>query len=99
MDDVILFGSRANMKHPDEFVIVGDALSLEPYAIMLSKDDMEFKTLVDLEMANMENDGDFRKIYNKWFLNPVLPKGKIMSMPMGYLLRDSIIFPTDKVGD
>ncbi|WP_211467037.1 amino acid ABC transporter substrate-binding protein [Collimonas silvisoli] len=99
MDDVILFGFRANMKNPGEFVIVGDALSVEPYAIMLGKDDAEFKTLVDREMANMEHDGDFRKIYNKWFMSPVPPLGKSMNMPMGYLLRDSIIFPTDKVGD
>jgi glutamate/aspartate transport system substrate-binding protein len=99
MDDVILFGLRANMKNPAGFVIVGDAMSVEPYAIMLSKDDAEFKTLVDREMANMENDGDFRKLYNKWFMSPVPPKGKSMDMPMGYLLRDSIIFPTDKVGD
>ncbi|SDX07252.1 amino acid ABC transporter substrate-binding protein, PAAT family (TC 3.A.1.3.-) [Collimonas sp. OK242] len=99
MDDVILFGLRANMRNPADFVIVGDAMSVEPYAIMLSKDDAEFKTLVDREMANMENDGDFRKIYNRWFMSPVPPKGKSMDMPMGYLLRDSIIFPTDKVGD
>jgi glutamate/aspartate transport system substrate-binding protein len=99
MDDVILFGLRANMKNPADFVIVGDAMSVEPYAIMLPKDDAEFKTLVNREMANMENDGDFRKIYNRWFMSPVPPKGKSMDMPMGYLLRDSIIFPTDKVGD
>ncbi|HWW04717.1 amino acid ABC transporter substrate-binding protein [Collimonas sp.] len=99
MDDVILFGFRANMKNPGKFVIVGDALSVEPYAIMLTKDDAEFKTLADRAMANMEHDGDFRKIYNKWFMSPVPPLGKSMNMPMGYLLRDSIIFPTDKVGD
>lgn len=25
--------------------------------------------------------------------------GKSMNMPMGYLLRDSILYPTDKIGD
>jgi glutamate/aspartate transport system substrate-binding protein len=99
MDDVILYGLRANMQHPEAFAIVGDALSVEPYAIMLTKDDAEFKAVVDREMAGMQNDGGFRKIYNKWFMNPVPPRGKSMSMPMGYLLRDSILYPTDKIGD
>ena len=99
MDDVILYGLRANMTHPEEFAIVGDALSVEPYAIMLTKDDTEFKASVDRQMADMQNDGDFRKIYSKWFMNPIPPRGKSMSMPMGYLLRDSILYPTDKIGD
>lgn len=99
MDDVILYGLRANMTHPEEFAIVGDALSVEPYAIMLTKDDTEFKASVDRQMADMQNDGDFRKIYSKWFMNPIPPRDKSMNMPMGYLLRDSILYPTDKIGD
>jgi glutamate/aspartate transport system substrate-binding protein len=99
MDDVILYGLRANMTHPEEFAIVGDAMSVEPYAIMLTKEDAEFKASVDRQMANMQNDGDFRKIYGKWFMNPIPPLGKSMNMPMGYLLRDSILYPTDKIGD
>ncbi|PFH10035.1 glutamate/aspartate transport system substrate-binding protein [Collimonas sp. PA-H2] len=99
MDDVILYGFRASMKRPEEFAIVGDALSVEPYAIMLTKDDAELKTSVDREMANLQNDGNFRKIYDKWFMHPVPSPGKSVNMPMGYLLRDSILFPTDKIGD
>ncbi|AEK62466.1 amino acid ABC transporter substrate-binding protein [Collimonas fungivorans] len=99
MDDVILYGLRANMMHPEEFAIVGDPLSVEPYAIMLTKDDAEFKAAVDRQMANMQNDGDFRKIYSKWFMSPIPPRGKSMNMPMGYLLRDAILYPTDKIND
>nr|WP_236905533.1 amino acid ABC transporter substrate-binding protein [Collimonas arenae] len=99
MDDVILYGFRASTKRPEEFAIVGDALSVEPYAIMLTKDDAEFKALVDREMANLQNDGDFRKIYDKWFMHSIPAPGKSVNMPMGYLLRDSILFPTDKIED
>ncbi len=99
MDDVLLFGLRASAPNPVSFVVVGDALSAEPYAIMLRKDDPQFKALADSEMARIINDGEIYKLYDKWFKSPIPPKGVNMNMPMGYLLRDTFRFPTDKVGD
>lgn len=99
MDDVLLFGLRANASNPNDFVVVGDALSTEPYAIMLRKDDATFKALVDREMGRVINEGDVYKLYDKWFRNPIPPKGLNMNMPVGHLLRDTFRFPTDKVGD
>ncbi|HEX7649718.1 MAG TPA: amino acid ABC transporter substrate-binding protein [Noviherbaspirillum sp.] len=99
MDDVLLYGLRANAVRPADFVIVGDPLSTEPYAIMLRKDDPAFKALVDREMARLINDGDIYKLYDKWFNSPIPPKGINLNMPMSYLLRDSLRYPTDKVGD
>jgi glutamate/aspartate transport system substrate-binding protein len=99
MDDVLLFGLRANAQNPNGFVIAGDALSLEPYAIMLSKDDAPFKALVDREMGRIILDGEIYKLYDKWFRNPIPPKGISMNMPMGHLLKSTFQFPNDKVGD
>lgn len=99
MDDVLLYGLRANAQNPNDFVVVGDALSTEPYAIMLRKDDIPFKNLVDREMGRIINDGDIYKLYDKWFRQLIPPKGLNMNMPMGHLLRDTFRFPTDKVGD
>jgi ABC-type amino acid transport substrate-binding protein len=99
MDDVLLYGLRANASRPENFVIVGDLLSTEPYAIMLRKDDAAFKALADREMARLINDGEVYKLYDKWFRSPVPPKGINLDMQMGYLLRDSFRYPTDKVGD
>ncbi|MBC3861322.1 amino acid ABC transporter substrate-binding protein [Undibacterium jejuense] len=99
IDDVLLYGLRANNANPDKFTIVGDALSTEPYAIMLRKDDPAFKDLLDREMAKMMNDGDVTKLYDKWFKKPIAPKGINLNMPMGFLLRDNIRFPSDKVAD
>lgn len=99
MDDVLLFGLRASAAEPGKFSIVGDALSAEPYAIMLRKDDPKFKDLVDREMAHIINDGGLVKMYDKWFNRPVPPKNINMKMSMSYLLRDIIRFPSDKVGD
>jgi len=99
MDDVLLYGLRAKAKDPSKFVVVGDLLSTEPYAIMLRKDDAPFKTLVDKEMGRIINEGELVKLYDKWFMHPIPPNGLNMNMPMGYLLRDALRFPTDKVGD
>ncbi|WP_334189652.1 amino acid ABC transporter substrate-binding protein [Noviherbaspirillum sp.] len=99
MDDVLLYGLRAAARNPESFRVVGDSLSTEPYAIMLRKDDPAFKAVVDRELARIMNDGEIYPIYDKWFRQPIPPSGINMNMPMGYLLRSSLRFPTDKVGD
>ena len=99
MDDVLLYGLRANANDPSRFLVVGEPLSTEPYAIMLRKDDAPFKALVDREMGRIIHDGELTKLYDKWFRKPIPPKGVNMNMPMSYLLRDIMRFPTDKVGD
>jgi len=100
MDDALLYGLRASAKNPDAFVIVGDLLSAEPYAIMLPRDDPAFKAVVDREMARIIHDGEFVALYDKWFKSPLPSKNMMnMNMPMSHLLRDTLRFPTDKVGD
>lgn len=99
MDDVLLFGLRANAKDPEKFAVTGDPLSTEAYAIMLRKNDPAFKELIDREMGKMLTDGDIEKIYEKWFKKPIPPNGVNLKMPIGMLMRDNIRFPTDKVGD
>src|SRR2546430_8759325 len=43
MDDILLYSLVASSKAPAEWVISTDALSVEPYGIMLRKDDPSFK--------------------------------------------------------
>jgi glutamate/aspartate transport system substrate-binding protein len=99
MDDVLLYGLRAGAKNPKNFVVTGDALSAEPYAMMLRKGDAAFKAIVDKEMARMVYDGEIYALYDKWFKNPIPPKGVTMNMPMSHLLREIFRYPTDEVGD
>lgn len=99
MDDVLLYGLRASAPQPAKFTIVGDALSAEPYAIMMSREDTAFKGMVDREMARIINDSELAKSYDKWFMQPIAPSNINMNMPMGVLLRSSLSFPNDKVGD
>lgn len=98
MGDVVLYGFRAKAKDPSAYAIVGDGLSAEPYAAMFRKDDPAFKAVIDKEMARIMHAGELNKFYEKWFMKPVPSlNNSNLNMPMGYLLRDSIRFPSDKV--
>ncbi|WP_426399523.1 amino acid ABC transporter substrate-binding protein [Ralstonia sp. R-29] len=99
MDDVLLYGFRANARNPGDYAVVGDMLTVEPYAIMLSKDDAEFKHMVDRAMTNIILDHEAEKLYRKWFLQPIPPNGVKLDIPMNFLLRDSFKYPSDKTAD
>lgn len=99
MDDVLLYSLRAESKSPASFAIVGDPLSIEPYSIMMRKDDPGFKKIVDNEMLRLIHENEIYRIYEKWFTKPIPPKNVNMNMSMGFLLRDSLRFPTDQVAD
>jgi ABC-type amino acid transport substrate-binding protein len=103
LDDVLLFGLRAGAPSPTDFAVVGDLLTVEPYAMILPKNNPEYKKIVDREMTRIIVDNEIQALYRKWFQLPVPTKDASrfisMNMPMGYLLRDSFKFPTDKVPD
>jgi ABC-type amino acid transport substrate-binding protein len=99
MDDVLLFGLRANSAQPEAFTVIGKPMTIEPYAIMLPKDDAAFKKLVDTEMRRIILSGEINAIYRKWFEQPIPPKGINLNLPMPYMLRDSFKYPSDKVAD
>ncbi|WP_454736386.1 amino acid ABC transporter substrate-binding protein [Cupriavidus necator] len=99
MDDVLLYGLRANAANPADYRITGDLLTIEPYAIMLSRQDAAFKQIVDKTLVASIYDQDTQKLYRKWFQAPIPPHGTRLDIPMSYLLRDSFKFPSDKVAD
>ena len=90
MDDILLFGLMANSKNPASLEVVGDALQVEPYACMVRKDDPEFKKLVDGTITRLIKSGEFAKLYNKWFMSPIPPKGVNLNLPMAAELKDNL---------
>jgi glutamate/aspartate transport system substrate-binding protein len=96
MDDILLSGLVAQSRNPSEFVISDFALSLpEPYGIMLRKDDPAFKKVVDAAMTKIYKSGEINKIYEKWFLKPIPPKGINLKVPMSEQLKKVVAHPTD----
>jgi len=94
MDDVLLYSLRSAAKNPDDYAITREALTVEPLAIMLRKDDPSFKKLVDTEIARIITNGEVHAIYRKWFESPIPPHRNNLRMPMSYMLRDSFKMPT-----
>ena len=96
MDDILLFGLMANAKNPASLEVVGDSLQVEPYGCMLRKDDPEFKKLVDGTIIRMMKSGEFTKLYDKWFMSPIPPKGVNLNLPMSPDLKANLKTPSDK---
>jgi ABC-type amino acid transport substrate-binding protein len=99
MDDVLLYGLRANAKNPKLYKVIGKPMTIEPYAIMLPKDDPAFKAVVDRELRRLISSGEIYTLYQRWFEQPIPPHGVNMELPMPNLLRDALRYPSDKVGD
>jgi ABC-type amino acid transport substrate-binding protein len=96
MDDILLYGLKASAANPAELAVVGDPIQVEPYAIMLRKDDPGFKKLVDDTLAGMMKSGEFEALYKKWFQSPIPPKGINLNAPMSKELRDNMKALSDK---
>ena len=95
MDDILLAGLVANSKNPSEFHISSESLGVEPYSLMLRRDDPEFKKLVDDTMTKLYKSGDIEKIYNKWFMSPIPPKNINLNVPISDSLKKVFANPTD----
>jgi glutamate/aspartate transport system substrate-binding protein len=95
MDDILLYSLVANSKTPSEWTISSEALSVEPYGIMLRKDDPSFKKVVDDAMTKLYKSGEINTIYAKWFLQPVPPKGINLNVPMSDVFKRVVAKPTD----
>ena len=96
MDDALLFGEMAKAKKPGDWIVTGTAQSKEAYGCMLRKDDPGFKKVVDAALTKAMTSGDAEKIYNKWFMNPIPPKGLNLSMPLSDDMKALLKSPNDK---
>jgi ABC-type amino acid transport substrate-binding protein len=96
MDDILLYGLKASAANPAEYAVVGDPIQVEPYAIMLRRDDPAFKKLVDSTITGLVKSGEFTKLYKKWFQSPIPPKGINLNAPMSQDLLDNLKNLSDK---
>jgi glutamate/aspartate transport system substrate-binding protein len=95
-DDVLIAGFRANAKVPADFKLLDKSYPSDPYALMIPKDDPQFKALVDDTLAKLMRSGEFEKLYAQWFENPIPPKGINIQLPMSDALQRAIKEPNDR---
>ncbi|MGH8766507.1 MAG: amino acid ABC transporter substrate-binding protein [Burkholderiales bacterium] len=95
MDDILLAGLVAQSRSPADYAISSEATSVEPYGIMLRRDDPAFKKVVDAAMVQTYKSGAINAIYAKWFEKPVPPKGINLNLPMSAAMKKVVANPTD----
>lgn len=66
-DHILLFGLISKAKNPDDFAVVGDFLSFDPYAIMVPRNDSAFELAGKQALAALFRSGEIDAIYEKWF--------------------------------
>ena len=96
MDGSILAGNIANAKNPKDYKIVGEPLSIEPIAIMVSKNDPEFKAAVDDAITKIDKNGNMPKLWNKWFLSPIPPKNIVVGLELSSATKNAWAHLNDK---
>ena len=96
MDDALLYGEMAKARKPGDWIVTGTAQSKEAYGCMLRKDDPAFKKVVDAALTKALTSGEAEKIYTKWFLNPIPPKGLNLNMPLSDEMKAAFKAPNDK---
>ena len=79
-DRVLLIGLVIKAKDPKSLVLIGDALSYEPYAIVLPRGDWELRHAVNTALAQIYRSGTRTEIYNRWMggLGPPSPTLEVM---------------------
>jgi glutamate/aspartate transport system substrate-binding protein len=96
MDDILLASFIAGSKDPGAFTISKDAFSKpEPYGIMLRRDDPAFKKVVDAATAKLYTSGEGQKLYDKWFMSKIPPKGLNLKTPIAPELKAEFAKPSD----
>jgi glutamate/aspartate transport system substrate-binding protein len=96
LDDILLASFAAGSKEPEAYVISTDAFSKpEPYGIMLRKDDPAFKKVADDATAALYQSAEGQKLYDKWFMQKIPPKGLNLNVPMGAELKKAFAKPSD----
>ena len=81
-NDDLLAGLIANARDPNAYEIVGPPLSVEHYAIMMRKGDVQLKNSVDKALVNIIASGEIRELYDRWFTQPIPPSGANLNLPM-----------------
>jgi glutamate/aspartate transport system substrate-binding protein len=96
MDDILLSAFAVGSKTPDAYAISSDAFSKpEPCGIMLRKGDPDFKKVVDAATSALYRSPEGARLYDKWFMQKIPPKGLNLNVPMGAELKHEFAHPSD----
>jgi glutamate/aspartate transport system substrate-binding protein len=84
-DHVLLYGLISKSKKPENFEVVGNFLSFDPYSIIVPRNDSTFQRLGTAVLAGLMRTGELEKMYNKWFA----PGPTNINMPISDTLKSA----------
>ena len=96
MDDALLYGERAKAQRPEDWVVVGEPMSAEPYACMMRRGDARFKAVVDAGLVGLMKSGEALRLHDRWFRQPIPPRGLNLAWPASEALLELYRSPTDR---
>ena len=66
-DGIQLWGLKYKSANPDQWEVVGDFISYEPYGMAMRKNDSDFRQVVNVALMEAIEGGEYFKLYDKWF--------------------------------
>jgi polar amino acid transport system substrate-binding protein/glutamate/aspartate transport system substrate-binding protein len=76
-DGILLAGLKAKAPNPDQYEVVGDFITYDPYAYIIRENDSKFRDFINIEIIKTIKDGRYAQIYDRW----LGPKG-VVPYPM-----------------
>lgn len=94
-DDGLIYAAVAASKHSDIFEIGSRGINVLPYAIMLPKDDPQFKLAVGAAVVELIRNGTIARLYDQYFMSPLPPGNINLKYPMSEDLKRALANPSD----
>jgi polar amino acid transport system substrate-binding protein len=66
-DGIQLAGLKAKAPKPDDWTVVGDFFSYDPYGMAMRKNDSDFRLVVNVGLMDAISSGLYFDLYEKWF--------------------------------
>lgn len=99
MDRDVLSALLTRARDSADYKLTGEPQTREALACMLRKDDPQFKALIDKTISAMQLSGESEKLYNRWFMSPIPPKGDVINTPLSESMRELYAHPNDRSFD
>jgi ABC-type amino acid transport substrate-binding protein len=66
-DQLVLIGLAKSAKEPGRLALSPEIFSYEPYALMVKRNDADFRLVANRVLARLYRSGEIGAIYEKWF--------------------------------
>jgi ABC-type amino acid transport substrate-binding protein len=66
-DGIQLAGLKAKAPRPDDWAVVGEYYSYEPYGMAMRKNDSDFREVINAALMDAIESGTYFALYEKWF--------------------------------